>query len=230
MLALLKRAGNDFTFKVPDGQVAVFATTDPWPTTLGDVQVFVNGVPSPIFHVLTNRIDFQVPYATPESGTAEYVVVRASTKEILAVGSFQMTKSAPGFFTLNSAGTGQIIAANDDGTLNSPTNPIRVGHIITFVLTGAGNVPNAPPDGASPSGALPTPTTPVIAMNPGGQILQANILYSGLGEFAGGYQINVKIPDTAVPSNTVQLFLLLNDTPSNKGPNGQTIVTTFAIR
>ena len=41
------------------------------PTTLGGVQVLVNGQPSPITYVSPSQINFVVPFEAPTSGTAD---------------------------------------------------------------------------------------------------------------------------------------------------------------
>ena len=60
-----------------------------------------------------------------------------------------------------SAGPGAKLAAviNQDGTVNSATNPEKRGNYISIYATGQGVVPNAPPDG-SPAPSFPAATTP----------------------------------------------------------------------
>src|SRR5581483_991112 len=84
----------------------------PWPKTLSGLQVLVNGVPAPIYRVDPPLLYIQVPVGTPSSGTAEFLVTRIATGEIVAAGMFAMAPAAPGFFTANGQGTGQIAATN----------------------------------------------------------------------------------------------------------------------
>jgi len=65
------------------GSSTVSSSGLPLPNTLGDVQVTVNGQPSPLFFVGPGQINFIVPSAAPTSGTAEVDVVKASTGQIL---------------------------------------------------------------------------------------------------------------------------------------------------
>ncbi len=84
MLAYLYRLGSQFDL------TNASATAYPWPTTLGDVQVTVNGIPAPLFNVgvASGRIDFQVPYDAPcgcngEATSADFVVSKVSTGQVL---------------------------------------------------------------------------------------------------------------------------------------------------
>lgn len=231
-LTLLYRLGLPFSLTPASAQ------TLPWPTTLGDVQVLVNGTASPIFRVDQGDIAFQVPTTSniPQSGTANYQVMRVSTGEVLAAGTFTMGQYNPAFFTSNSQGTGGVAAFNDDGTVNGPGNQVsRDGtHFISFCLTGGGifsGGPDAPPaDGAAPTGAAATAVRPVIGAGAlGGFAPPSDILYSGAGcGFPGGWQINFKVENKFIPGAN-NIVLTLGDVPSSIGPNGSpgSIQVTF---
>ena len=180
----------------------------PWPTTLGNVNVTVNGTPAPIYATNSTygAIYFQVPSSAPTSGTATFIVTNATTQEILAVGQFQMAKTSPGFFTANSQGFGQVAALNltpnSDGaySLNGPAHPVARGANLDICLTGYGQAAGSPPDGSPPSAAASTNLNPTIVID-GIQLTSAQILYSGLGcGFPGGWQINLIVPSGKIPS------------------------------
>ncbi len=213
-LAVLGRLGLAMSIQTAQAQAY------PWPTTLADLNVTVNGTAAPVF--ATNAgygaIYIQVPYEAPTSGTANFIVTQASTGAILGVGSFQMAKSNPGFFTTTQNGLGQAIALNLDGsnTLNSAANPIARGGNIEFCLTGLGAVSGAPADGYPPAAAVSAPVQPIMAIG-GVQLTSAQILYSGLGcGFPGGWQINATVP-TAVAPGPANVALLYNNIASNLG-------------
>src|SRR5260370_34731739 len=124
--------------------------------------------------------------SAPSAGTADFQVVRPSTGQIVAAGTFQMQPASPGFFTAFANGLGQVAARNDDGvTANGPGAAIARGKYISFYMTGKGFVPNAPPDGAAPTQAYDTPVKPVVVIN-ATILAPSDIQYSGLGGFAGG--------------------------------------------
>ncbi|HUE04087.1 MAG TPA: hypothetical protein VMR62_31345 [Bryobacteraceae bacterium] len=176
------------------------ATTNyslPVPTTLGGLQVLVNNTASPVTNVLTNQINFVVPFEAPSSGTAQVVVVNSSTSQVLGSGSMSMNTAAPGFFTTNQQGTGQIAALNCnqtpcENTLNGAKNPVSQGKYIQFFLTGQGAVAGVPPDGHLPSGTVNT-APPVVYIGSA----QATVAFSGLAPCCVGlWQINVQIPSS----------------------------------
>jgi uncharacterized protein (TIGR03437 family) len=245
MLAILYRLGKDFSLTPASAQAY------PWPTTLSDLQVTVGGIPAPIFRVDASAINFQVPMAAPTSGSPEFQVRRASTGEVVAVGLIPMNISNPGFFTASATGDGPVAAVNEDGTINSASNPVGRGHIISFYLTGQGFVNGASPDGAPPTDAVSTPVLPRIVMTgltgffselcaqpPTSQQLQIGcIQYSGLGAFPGGWQINVLVgtlvPPSATSGGPALVTLTMNDVPSNVGPTGpagQKLRTSFYVK
>jgi uncharacterized protein (TIGR03437 family) len=168
----------------------------PWPTTgVSGLQVLVNGVSAPIYRVSQSLIFIQVPVGTPTSGMAEFLITRPATGEIAAAGTFQMAPAAPGFFTANGQGTGQIAASNfADGSINGANHPAARGDIITLWLTGQG--PGfqgaTPPDGQGASGLL-TDVKPVVFVN-GTQLPDANVIGSAMTVYPGAWIINIQIP------------------------------------
>jgi uncharacterized protein (TIGR03437 family) len=214
MLAVLGRQALPLVLQ--DGA----AQSYPWPTTLADISLTVNGTPATLFRTTAayGAIYFQVPSSAPTSGTASFIVTQVSTGAVLGVGSFQMAKASPGFYTSLANGLGQVAAQNAvDGSTNSPANQVARGAIITFYLTGQGQVPNAPPDGTPPSGAIPTPVLPILAIG-GVQLTNTQISYSGLGAFPGGWQINATVP-LAVAPGTASVVLSYDGVVSNIGGN-----------
>ncbi len=222
MLAVLGRAG--FAMTLADTVVP----PAPWPLTLGDINVTVNGTPAPVFLTLGSfgAVYFQVPSNAPTSGTADFVVSVASTGQILAVGTFTMAKSDPGFFTASANGLGLVAALNDGTTVNGPTNKVsRDGsHFVSFFLTGQGVVNNPPPDGQGSSGPLDTPVKPDVYINGTHLDPSTQVLYSGLapGE-PGVWQINAMIPNSVPPSSSTggftSVLIVMNGVPSNYGGN-----------
>jgi uncharacterized protein (TIGR03437 family) len=217
------RVGQPFSFTTAS------APADPWPTTLGDLQVSVNGVAAPIFRVDASDIAFQVPSATPPSGTVDFIVTRASTGDVVAAGSVPMQQYNPGFFASNSQGFGQVAALNDGGAggINSQANPVsRDGtHYISFYLTGGGVFDGgpapAPLDGYAPSDARGSATHDFPSLiTIAGQVQSSAITYSGAGGFAGGWQINFTVP-SITPVGQVLVVVTLNGIASNVGPGGQ---------
>jgi uncharacterized protein (TIGR03437 family) len=168
-----------------------------------------------------------VPNNAPTSGEVEYLVTRPATGEIIAAGNFFMGPAAPGFFTANQAGTGQIAACNegDDCSVktNSSSNPIGQDQILTLWLTGFGHLPNAPPDGEAAGQAIETDLKPVIIIGGSYTVPPEKILYSGLSpQFPGLWQINIRTPKNGepgapLPGPKVPIIVRMRDIASNVG-------------
>jgi len=201
-------------------------STDAWPTVLNNTQVLVNDAPAPINWVYPDKLSFLMPMSAPTSGTVEVQVVRQSTGQILGVGQLDMAPASPALFTLNSSGTGQIAAYNDDGTLNQPSQPISRGKYLSIYGTGQGFIAGAPPDGQPAPGILDTDQKPRIFIGPR-EVDAADIQYSGLApQLVGIWQINVKIPDFVAPGNAVVFFVQMRSITSTQP--GQ--ITTIAVK
>ncbi|MCW5980370.1 MAG: hypothetical protein KIT09_19970 [Bryobacteraceae bacterium] len=187
----------------------------PLPTTLSDVQVLVDQRPAPIYFVAPTQVNFLIPNTAPTSGDVEVLVLRPSTRQILAAALVRMDRAAPAFFTKTQDGSGQIAALNQNNTENSAANPARAGEVVALFGTGSGFVPNAPPDGTPPSGPTPTDELPRVIFNSRFIEGAENIPYSGLApSLVGVWQINVKVPDFAPPGENV-IIMTMKDVPSN---------------
>ncbi len=211
-IASLFAQGGTFT-----DTTAVFSGF-PMPTELGDLQVLLDEKPASLFFVSERQINFFVPADAPTSGTVEILVLRKSTGQVLASGTMQMSSQAPGFFTSTATGRGQISAINEDGTINSTTNPVARGQVISLYGTGLGRVSNAPADGRpAPGGPLAEGARPDVSFN----LLPArpdDVLYSGLAPgFVGLWQLNVRVPLTTPPGNQIPVVVLLNSQPNLLG-------------
>jgi uncharacterized protein (TIGR03437 family) len=235
---------NGKSLDVPD-----LSQDPPYPTTMGGFQLRVNGVPSAIYAIGKNYINFNVPWSAPTSGTAEFILYKPATGEIVAAGTFLMAVADPAFKTVNGLGTGQVLAANiDDGGLNGPQSPVGLGKVLQLALTGQGLVNNLPPDGVVPTGLVPTNPADLRVIINGKDVPAQNILFSGLDPtYPGSWIINVRIPDVSQggppPGNAVPIIVIMRqDYASNYGydpnnfnndiqltvPNGR--ITTIAVK
>jgi len=130
----------------------------PLPISVTGTTVNINNNPVPILYASAGQMNVQVPYEI-SPGTAVVTVNNACGTSAPVV--FQVSQSAP--YILQS-GTGDVVAFNQDNTLNSPSNPAAVGSVITLFLTGIGPVDNAVATGAGASGApLSSATLPKSA-------------------------------------------------------------------
>ncbi len=164
------------------------------PSSKDDVQISMGNLPVPILYGGSNQINLQVPF---ELGDGEML----TTLQIDLPGatlSLQMPWSPSlGVFTLD--GT-HAAALNQDGTVNSASNPAAAGSIVTMFGTGA-FWPSGMQDGAVATAAAPAAVP--IQLVADLEIL--NALYSGAapGLINGVFQVNVQLP--AQPSMPLTL-------------------------
>jgi uncharacterized protein (TIGR03437 family) len=124
--------------------------------------------------------------------------------------------SVPGILTANASGTGQGAILNEDGSVNSSSNPARKGSIAVIFATGEGQTNPRGVDGKiAATVPLPAPLLPVTATV---NNLPAEVLYAGAAPtlVAGVLQVNLRIPlDT--PSGDIPVVLLVGTVSSRAG-------------
>jgi uncharacterized protein (TIGR03437 family) len=186
------------------------------PFTLADTEVLFNGTQAPLYFVSPGQVNFLVPNyqadgktATPTSGNADVEVVQVSTGQVLGASLVPMQPVSPGIFENPPGQTGKThfaaVINNQDGSVNSATNPASRGSSISIYATGEGYVPGAPPDGTSVS-LLKSPVALTVYLNKVDVNTwpdepQQHIQYSGLDLYPGVWQINVLIPMDVPPSS-----------------------------
>lgn len=163
----------------------------PFPTTLDNVQVTVNGIAAPIYYVSPTQLSFIVPYGALTGAIAAIQVNNNGTASN-TVTMFAAT-TAPGIFTVPPGGLGYGAILHQDGTLVTSKSPAQIGETVSVFVTGLGAVSPTIADGdAGPSPGL-SYTTNTIAADIGGTT--ATVTYAGLAPgLAGLYQVNVTIP------------------------------------
>jgi uncharacterized protein (TIGR03437 family) len=132
------------------------ASTVPLPTTLGNVTVKVNGTAIPLYYVGAGQINAQLPYGTALGSATVTVTGPAGTS---AAASFNVIAAGPGIFAVG----GLALALNQDYTVNSPTDPAKVGSYVTLFFTGEGPLSQAVATGAA--NPLPPPLITVTQAN-----------------------------------------------------------------
>ena len=104
-----------------------------------------------------------------------------------------MAQAAPGLFTSSEAGWGRAAAVNADGTINDPTNPVKIGAFISLYATGTGQNASA--------------ITVTVGSVP------AAVDYGGLapGQVPGLILVNLRIPAGVQPGGYVPVVLKAGD-------------------
>ena len=170
--------------------------------TLGNVQQLFDNVASPLLKVSASNVRTVVPFGV--SGTTQMVLQTAAGQS--SVASLPVVAATPALFTSSGLGSGQASALNQDGSVNSATNPATAGSVISLFATGLGQTSPNGVDGAIVGSALSTPNLPISA-NVGG--LASEIVYAGAapGMIDGTFQINVRLPLNVATGPVVLLVL-----------------------
>jgi uncharacterized protein (TIGR03437 family) len=184
-----------------------------FPTQLAGVQVFFGSQAAPLLYVQSEQINAVVPWDTGENSFNPGTSIEVKYNGASASSGVNLTQIVPGIFLANA--TTQLAAVtNADGTPNSPTNPAKLGSVITFFGTGGG--PLNPPgvDGAiwlsSPLAQLTMPVSVQI------NHINATVTYAGSapGLVSGVFQINVQVPDLFSPPPTVPITITIGGVTS----------------
>lgn len=180
------------------------------PTTVSNVQVFFDNTPAALYYVSATQINAIVPYEVAgKASTAVKVVYNGQSSNIIQQ---QVTTSAPAIFTTNTptAGQGQGAIVNQNGTINSASNPATRGTVVAIYATGGG-VPNPRPATAAITGSTPPfpSVLPFTTMTIGGQA--APLDYAGDAPFftTGFLQINAHVP-TNIGTGPQTVVLTIN--------------------
>ena len=167
-------------------------TSVPLPTTLLTTTVTVNGELAPLFYVDQNQINAQMPEDI-KVGVAT-VVVKNGSSTSNAVAVMIPAAATPGIVVY---GNNRAVVVNQNGSVNSPTSPAKVGDTLVVYFTGGGPVNAAGPlvTGApTPAGLSPVfgPNTVKVSG------IDATINYMGLTPGSIGlYQANFIVPKVA---------------------------------
>ncbi|MDP8979447.1 MAG: hypothetical protein M3O35_02530 [Acidobacteriota bacterium] len=189
---------------------------------LSGTGVTIAGLPAPVVFASPERIDFQIPWETPVE-TQPVAPVPTATALALPGGDpyfdaafpFPVYALDPRAVQLGPSDprTNYIpVAVHQDGLrVVTLALPARAGEIVTIYATGLGPVSPPVVDGAAASASpLSLLTTPLkFSFLPGSGVtgnfpgfpLPAQVQFAGLAPgFVGLYQINVVVPNVAIPS------------------------------
>jgi uncharacterized protein (TIGR03437 family) len=198
------------------------------PTTIGSTQVFFNGTAAPLLYVSATQINAIVPYEI--AGSAQTTMTVTSNGTPSSGLTLLVVPSSPAIFTVTQNGSGQAAALNQNGTVNSASNPAARGSVISIYATGVGQTNPAGVTGSVTPGSPPfaTPTGNVSVLFVGAPQddfiagIAGTIEYAGEAPslVAGVLQVNVLIP-SSVLSGPVTLVLTVGGNPSPSTVNVQ---------
>jgi len=178
-------------------------------TALGEVQVFFDGQAAPILMASYFQVNVQVPYEVAgRKQSVVQLVYRGVPSNTIAL---DVTGAAPGIFTTFTGGS-DVLALNQDGSVNGPDNPAARGSIAALFATGAGQTTPASVTGVPATvGTTAAPASVTLAGR------QAEILYAGPAPtLVGVTQVNARVPADA-PAGRAAVVLTVGAASSRSG-------------
>ena len=186
------------------------ASSLPLPTRLGDVQVFLNDQPVPIYFASNGQVNFQVPFEA-QLGDGLMRIDRGGQRGNNV--SVRILPSLPRLLRFFNGPYGIVV--NQDGSFPVPASlgipnsrPARAGETLVIYALGLGQTSPPVVSGASspadPLARVPSPGGPRVFFGalalPSG--VPAEPSYVGLTPgFVGLYQINVTVPPGVTPGD-----------------------------
>ncbi len=168
-------------------------------TLLGGIQVTVEGTPVPLLYVSAAQINAVAPFLLEGRTAAHIEIVSASGSSNEVV--LGVREALPEIFATSTG----VAIVNQDGTLNSQSNPAHIGDVVSMWISGAGQTNPPGVDGAIPTAAGGTPVAPIslqaqntnnITVSNAPGPIPAPIIYAGNapGLVSGITQVNFQVP------------------------------------
>ena len=188
-------------------------------TTIGGVQVTVNGYNCPMIYASASQVSAVVPYEIKQFVSATVLVKflgQSSNGVVMNVAT-----TVPGVFTLNSSGTGPGAILNSNASTNSPANPATRGDTVVVYLTGEGETsPSGVTGKVTTLASPPQPLTPGPLLQPtvmiGGQPAAWSFAGEAPGLVSGVLQLNVTVP-TNIAAGDQPIVVSFGGNPSQQG-------------
>ena len=160
---------------------------------LPNTQVLFNSISTPVLSIGDSGLLVEAPPQIAGQSTVQIQIV--SSGNLLAQISAAVVEAAPALFA---DASGQAMANNQDGTINSSANPAARGSVVAFYGTG--------------QGVAGLPVTATI----GGYA--ADVLYAGpVAGYPGLFQINVSIPAGYLAPGDLNVVVSVGSAASQPG-------------
>jgi uncharacterized protein (TIGR03437 family) len=179
-------------------------------TELGGTIVSFNGMAAQILYASATQVAAIAPYTLIGANAQVTLSYRGDTSEVFV----SVAPSSPGLFTANQTGAGQAAALNANGSVNSATNPIKIGDSITLYATGEGWFSVPDPPFLTACAALLHPSLPV-SVSVGG--IQAPIECAGSRPDEPATRVTVAVPNGVQPGGYVPVVLKVGDASTTPG-------------
>jgi uncharacterized protein (TIGR03437 family) len=148
-------------------------------TALGGTRILFDGIPAPLISVKDSSVVCMTPFEVSGENTSSVQIERNGIGMPGVIVGVTAVALLPGVLSI----------ANEDGTLNSQSNPARSGQPVILYVTGFGDTLPSLPDGSVYQSPLPVALYPINSYG-------AEMAYAGPapGTVAGIWQINLIMP------------------------------------
>jgi uncharacterized protein (TIGR03437 family) len=184
------------------------ATTIPLPPTLNGTTILINGIQTPILWTSPTQVDAQIPFET-NTGIAN-LIVQVADAATTASQPITIDVTSPGVFSSNGDGITLGAIEHANGSVVSGASPVQLGETISIYLTGLGATTPALPTGRGGNGQATVLTATVYI---GEQ--SAQVLFSGVSNYPGLYQVNAIVPN--LPSGNAEVLVSSGGNTSQVG-------------
>ena len=130
---------TQFAFEVPSSDTLGGNGLDPSGkvvTTIAGTRVLFDGVAAPMIYTVKNQVSAVVPYEIAGQAATQVQVEYNGIRPVAV--TVPVLPAVPGILTANASGSGQAVAVNQDGSLNSASNPAARGSVAILYATGEG--------------------------------------------------------------------------------------------
>ena len=172
---------------------------------LEGIRVLFNGIPAPLLYVSDTQIGAVVPYEVTEEQFVQVQLERDGSRWFPVRVPLLIAK--PAVFSQTMTGQGPGVVVNQDGSINSPSNPAGKGSTISIYATGSGQTS---PPGETGRIAVQTGGEPLLPVRVFMGGVEAEVTYAGgtPGAVAGVLKIDARVPwdapvGTAIPVRVV---------------------------
>ncbi len=180
----------------------------PLQTSLGGLDISVNGVAAPLFWVMNGGAAFQTPCETQPGNATVVVRVNGATATV----TVPVTQYQPGIFETLFNGQRYAVLVHQDGSYVTLSNPARRGEQLTMFATGLGTVTPGTGTNRVGTGGQSVDAPVIVGVNNAGvRVISAQYVPGGIGEYA----ITFEVPADTATGARQNLALALADASGN---------------
>ncbi|GEM_PF-218510 len=179
--------------------------------SMQNTSVSFDGTAATLLSVTSTQLTAIVPFNIAGQ-TSTVLTITANGQKAPAL-TLPVAAAMPGVFTMNQAGNGPAAVINQDGSINSPSNPAPRGTVVSIYMTGTGQTNPAGVNGAAVSSPLPQVIASVTATIGGAA---AQVVYAGgsPGLYAAVTQVNAVIGAGATTGGAVPVVVTVGGVSS----------------